>query len=222
MCLNKLTKKILYTAGIIHLLGWGISSIYHEWKYKNENSVVSSYFLSNITGTVRGFFWEYDLYQKLTHNNHHIDNTEIENKIREMVVYVMQNSDADIVQAKLQLKYILKKLNEDDGKELLKSVSYSLSIMPKYLGSLLQDAKISYAEKEVYKSDKLKELEKQIENMYPEQLKKNDKFLYNIAKRIPIQLPDGEQAIYNEQIIQATIDNIDGVQTRMQELFELK
>lgn len=220
--MNTFTKKILYTVGIIHLLGWGVSSIYYEWKYKNEHDVVSSYFLSGVAGTIRGFFWEYDLYLKLNPKNHHKANTsEIENKIREIAVYVMQNPQVDMMQAKQQMQVVLKNINKDEKKELLNSVSYALSIMQEYMGALLQDAKISYAKKDVYKSDKLKELEKQIKDIYPEQFKKNDEFLYNIAKRKPIQLPGGRQAIYDERIIQTTIDNVDGAYMRMKELFGL-
>ncbi len=220
--MSKLAKFFIYPLVAIHLIGWGVSSIYHEWNYKNDNDVVSSYFFSGITGTIRGFFWEYDLYHQLTHKKYQqVDIEQTENQIRKIAVYVMQNPQVDMIQARQQLQIVLSNIDENEKTELLDSVSYALSIMQEYMGALLHDAQISYINGDIHKSDKLKELEKQVEKIYPEQFEKNDEFLYNVAKRKPMQLPEGGQIIYDEELIQATIDNTDGAHQRLKELFEL-
>lgn len=201
-------------------MGWGLSSIYYEWIYKNENNVVSSYVFSGAAGTIRGFFWEYDLYKKFNKKKK-INIGQVENQIKNIAVYVMQNPQADMIQARQQLQAVVNSIDENEKNEIVNSISYALSTMQEYMGVLLQDAKISYTNGEVYKSEKLKNFEKKVKEIYHEQFKKNDEFLYKIAKRKPIQLPDGGQIIYDEKLIQATIDNTDGAYQRLKELFGL-
>jgi len=217
-------KNIFSAIVIIHLLGWGISSVYYDWIYKNEHDAVNSYFLSGYVGTFKGFFWELDLIRHFTSDNkkqQFVDLEENEYQIKTIIINVMQNPKVDMILARQELQKRLSKMNEKDKKELMDSFVYDLSIMQEYMSNLMQDAKISYTIGEVYKSDRLKELEKEVKKHYPEQFQENNDFLYNVAKKKPIQLPDGGQIIYDERLIQATIDNTNGAYQRLKELFGL-
>ena len=76
-----LMSKLYEILIIIHLVGWGVSSIYFEWEYKNNHSAVNSYFLSDYAGVIKGFFWEYNLLKGLKEEDSSVNSNRLLKRI---------------------------------------------------------------------------------------------------------------------------------------------
>ena len=223
--LNKSGKFILSALVVLHFIGWGLSSIFYEWEYKNNNNVVSSYFFSNLAGNFKGFFWEYDLYKRMTTPKQKMSNAEAADNIIYIVAKIAEDPQIDIESAKSQIKSLLENIDPEYRQAILNKAKVSTLLTQNYNIQLIKDVVRSYKTKVYYKSDRLKNIENKIVTLVPsyaDVAKQNDQVLKNAANNKLIDASSGKEVPFDEKQMQEAIKYLEESIDRVEALYDFQ
>ena len=145
-----------------------------------------------------------------------------QNRLREIIVGVMQNTIPVTESLKNELKTIFAKYNTTDEEKtdfFLYGPYFASNFQGLFYTDALQAVSVGYPVKSVERSNLEKEaLSRGL--MTSERVEANDELMKSIASHQPITGPDGRQIIFTEDVIKDTMKNILSITNRLILLLE--
>ena len=145
-----------------------------------------------------------------------------QNRMKEIITGVMQNTIIITPEIKTEFKNIIKKYNATDA-EINDFVEYGPYFMVEYQTLFYSDALQSVLTGAPYKSNDRLNFEKEALSrglMTSERVKANDQTMVLIASRQPITKPDGSQVYFTEDNIRSTLKDMLNIMERMLSLYK--